>query len=76
MSQGEGVDAPPGPGERDRSGGLKTFRCGDIVPGCGVAFQGSETDVIELACLHNERDHGLRRTPERVEAVRRAMRPA
>lgn len=76
VSKGEGPEAVPGPGGWERSGGLKTFRCGDVVPGCGQAFEGSEARVVDLACAHGEREHALRRTPELVEAVRRAMRPA
>lgn len=62
----------PGP-----TGGLKTFRCGDVVPGCGEVFRGTEKQVLRDAGAHAERDHGVDATdPSLVALVLAAMRPA
>lgn len=58
-------------------GGLKTFRCGDIVPGCDEVFRGTSAEIIALAGAHAGRDHGVDPSdPALLAAVRGAMRPA
>lgn len=58
-------------------GGLKTFRCGDVVPGCGATFRGTETEILALVGAHAVRDHGVDASdPGLVAAVRLAMGPA
>lgn len=40
--------------------GVKEFRCGDVIPGCGVCFlAGSVREVEVLAQAHARDDHGL-----------------
>jgi len=55
---------------------MKTFRCGDVVPGCGATFRGTEDDILGQVAAHAAADHGITTiTPELVGAVRGAMRP-
>lgn len=65
------------PGLRGQArGGLKRFRCGDVVPGCGAVFTGPEESVFALAGEHAVRDHGVDVTdPVLVAAVRAAIHP-
>ncbi len=73
-------EAPPDPldGAGDSSaGGLKTFRCGDVVPGCEQAFRGTAADVLREVGDHAARDHGADPAdPALLAAVRAAVRPA
>lgn len=51
---------------------MKTFACGDVVPGCDATFVG-ETDELVLAAVarHATDDHGMTEVPaELVEQVR------
>lgn len=58
-------------------GGLKTFRCGDVVPGCDEVFRGTGAEIVTLAGAHAARDHGVDPgDPVLLAAVRGAMRPA
>ena len=58
-------------------GGLKTFRCGDVVPGCDEVFRGTEAQILALAGAHAARDHGVDPTdPALLAAVRGKMRAA
>jgi len=51
---------------------LKSFACGDVVPGCDATFVcSSEDDVLAEVARHAARDHGLTSVPaELVEQVR------
>lgn len=72
---GEGGSSPGARASSRR--GLKTFRCGDVVPGCDEEFRGTEAEIIALAGAHAVRDHGVDATdPALLDAVRGAMRPA
>lgn len=77
MSQGRDHAAGPAPARRHGGpGGLKTFRCGDVVPGCGEVFTGTEGQILQDAGAHAVRDHGVDATDESLLAlVRAAMRP-
>ena len=58
-------------------GGLKSFRCGDVVPGCQEVFRGTVAAIIALAGAHAARDHGVDPTdPALLAAVLGAMRSA
>jgi predicted small metal-binding protein len=55
---------------------MKTFRCGDLIPGCAVTFTGTEQEILAGVGTHAHRDHGLSEvTPELVDAVRGALVP-
>jgi predicted small metal-binding protein len=46
---------------------MKTFACGDVIPGCGAHFSASDDDGIFAQVA----DHGVTDiTPELVQAVR------
>ncbi|WP_250444713.1 DUF1059 domain-containing protein [Actinotalea sp. C106] len=56
---------------------MKTFRCGDVVPGCTAAFHGSDDEILGAVGRHATADHGITTiTPELVSAVREHMVPA
>jgi predicted small metal-binding protein len=54
---------------------VKTFACGDVVPGCTAHFTAAdEAAVLGLVAAHAAADHGLTSvSPELVHAVRGAM---
>ena len=54
---------------------MKTFACGDVVPGCSATFTGPDDDaVLSLVAVHATADHGLGTVPpELVEQVRAAI---
>ena len=54
---------------------MKTFACGDVVPGCTARFTADdEAAVLGLVAAHASVDHGLATvSPELVEAVRAAI---
>jgi predicted small metal-binding protein len=55
---------------------MKSFRCGDVVPGCTRSFTGSEDDILTQVGAHAHADHGLTVIPdELVMQVRAAMVP-
>jgi predicted small metal-binding protein len=55
---------------------MKSFRCGDVVPGCTRAFTGMEDDILAQVADHARRDHGMPEVPaELVTQVRAAMVP-
>ena len=55
---------------------MKSFRCGDVVPGCTRAFTGTEDEILAQVADHARRDHGLPEVPvELVTQVRAAMVP-
>lgn len=57
---------------------MKQFSCGDVVPGCAAAFEGSSDDeLLDQVARHARADHGLTEVPdELVEAVRKHIRSA
>jgi predicted small metal-binding protein len=54
---------------------MKTFACGDVVPGCTHHFTGPDDDsVLDQVAAHAVADHGLGTIPaELVEQVRAAI---
>jgi predicted small metal-binding protein len=55
---------------------MKSFRCGDVVPGCTRSFTGSDADILSQVAAHARADHGLTEIPdELVVQVRNAMVP-
>ena len=55
---------------------MKTFRCGDVVPGCGSVFTGTDNEIETAVADHAASSHGLTElTPELVSAVRANMQP-
>jgi len=56
---------------------MKAFRCGDVVPGCGRAFSGTEDQILAEVAQHAQHDHGLVEIPaELVAQVRSAITTA
>jgi predicted small metal-binding protein len=51
---------------------MKTFSCGDVIPGCGTRFTAADEDgIFAQAAAHAASDHGVTDiTPELVQAVR------
>jgi predicted small metal-binding protein len=51
---------------------MKTFACGDIIPGCGARFTAADEDgIFAQIAGHAAADHGVTDiTPELVQAVR------
>jgi predicted small metal-binding protein len=55
---------------------MKRFRCGDVMPGCDVAFTGDEQGILREVAIHAQREHGIDALPaEAVAAVRAAIVP-
>ncbi len=57
---------------------MKTFACGDVVPGCSASFSAvDEAGILGLVASHAAADHGLTEVgPELVTAVCAAIRAA
>ena len=55
---------------------MKTFSCGDVVPGCSRSFTApDEQGILTQVAAHATADHGLTSVPpELVDAVRAAIR--
>ena len=51
---------------------MKSFACGDVVPGCDARFVcSSDDEILSQVAAHAARDHGLVEVPAPVvEAVR------
>ena len=51
---------------------MKTFACGDVVPGCSARFSAADEDgILAQVAGHAAHDHGIHDvTPELVQAVR------
>ncbi len=51
---------------------MKSFACGDVVPGCGRAFTApDENGILAQVAAHASADHGLTEVPPAlVEQVR------
>ena len=57
---------------------MKTFACGDLVPGCSARFTAAdEDDIVAQVAGHAATDHGVRdMSPELAQAVRERILPA
>jgi predicted small metal-binding protein len=55
---------------------MKTFACGDVIPGCSASFSApDEGGILAQVAGHAAADHGVTEiTPELVQAVRQAIR--
>lgn len=54
---------------------MKQFSCGDVVPGCGRVFLGTEAQILADVAVHARADHGLTSiTDSLVAAVRENMK--
>jgi predicted small metal-binding protein len=74
------VPAADDGGSRPRSGKvtpMKSFACGDVVPGCDARFVcDTEDEILAAVAQHAREDHGLVTVPaELVDAVRGAIQP-
>jgi len=51
---------------------MKSFACGDVIPGCGARFTAADEDgIFAQVAGHATTDHGVPEiTPELVQAVR------
>ena len=51
---------------------MKTFACGDVIPGCNARFSAAdESGILAQVAGHAAADHGVHDvTPELVQAVR------
>ncbi|MHA3947947.1 DUF1059 domain-containing protein [Cellulomonas bogoriensis] len=55
---------------------MKTFRCGDLVPGCTQTFRGTPEEILTGVGGHARADHGMTEIgPDLVAAVRDRMVP-
>jgi predicted small metal-binding protein len=53
---------------------MKSFRCGDVVPGCTRTFAGLEDDILAQVAQHARQDHHVTDiSAELVGRVRAAM---
>ncbi|MGX5656593.1 DUF1059 domain-containing protein [Geodermatophilus nigrescens] len=57
---------------------MKSFACGDVVPGCGRSFTATdESGILAQVAGHAAADHGLTDVPPAlVEQVRARIVPA
>ncbi len=57
---------------------MKTFSCGDVVPGCKAKFEGaSDDEILAEVGKHARDDHGMREvSAELVDTVRRHIHVA
>ena len=56
---------------------MKSFACGDVVPGCEAAWVcSSDEEILFEVARHARAVHGLTEVPSQlVESVRRAITP-
>ena len=53
---------------------MKSFRCGDLLPGCAATFAGSTEEILAAISGHARDAHGIWEvTPALAEAVQRGM---
>ena len=53
---------------------MKSFACGDVVPGCTRTFTGTEQQILTAVAEHAGADHGLTSVPDAlVQQVRSSM---
>ena len=57
---------------------MKTFACGDVVPGCARTFtDATDEGILEAVAAHAAAHHGLTEVPPQLlGSVRAAIRPA
>ncbi len=56
---------------------MKQFSCGDVVPGCGRTFRGTQEEILQAVASHAQVDHGLTSIPAGlVDQVCASMTPA
>lgn len=56
---------------------MKSFRCGDVVPGCTASFAGTADEILAAVAEHARHVHQLESMPpEMIAQVRTAMQPA
>ena len=57
---------------------MKTFACGDIIPGCSASFSAADEDgIVDQVAGHATAEHGITDiTRELVAAVRSRIVPA
>jgi len=56
---------------------MKSFRCGDLVPGCTASFAGTADEILVGVAEHARQAHHLESLPpEMITQVRAAMQPA
>lgn len=54
---------------------MKSFACGDVVPGCTAIFRGSEAEIMQQVAHHARNDHGMTEgSSSVVEQVRSNIR--
>ncbi|MCO7220964.1 DUF1059 domain-containing protein [Klenkia sp. PcliD-1-E] len=52
---------------------MKSFACGDVVPGCGRTFTADDEDgILSQVAAHAAADHGLAEVPPAVVGQVRA----
>jgi predicted small metal-binding protein len=53
---------------------MKTFTCGDVVPGCEAHWErGTDDEIMSEVTLHARDAHGLDPIPEPLEVAVRAL---
>jgi len=56
---------------------MKSFRCGDVVPGCTASFAGTVDEILADVAEHARHVHQLESLPPEIIAqVLTAMQPA
>jgi len=49
---------------------MKTFSCGDVIPGCRARFEGDDDDaILTQVAEHARRDHGMSEVGDDVVAL-------
>jgi predicted small metal-binding protein len=55
---------------------MKSFRCGDVIPGCTRIFSGTAEDILSQVAGHAYADHGaVEMSPALAAQVESAMTP-
>lgn len=53
---------------------MKTFSCGDVMPGCGRTFAArGEDELLDLVALHAAQDHGIVTLPPAIAQQMRSL---
>ncbi len=56
--------------------GMKAFRCGDVIPGCTMRYEGDVEEILSWVGEHATLVHGVPRLDDDLQdRVRRAIRP-
>lgn len=48
---------------------MKSFRCGDVIPGCDEVMTGTEQEILEQVARHAQEVHGLDAVPDSLVPV-------